>query len=145
MAEQKKSKVLSCDFQREWTGQYGTAYSFLVKFENGDSGQVNFKKKDDTYFQVGKLVDYTIEQTTRPDGVTKDWKIGKVKTDNPYNKGGYKPRGAKSYKAEAVMVAGTNAANVIGMRDDLTEKEYPLYFKAFLKVMYAEIDNLFKE
>ena len=141
MAEQKKSKVLSCEFQREWTGQFGVNYSHLVRFENGDSGQANFKSKGDSYFQVGKVVDYILEQTTRQDGVTKDWKIGKVRTGGFGGFGGGATKGIKEYKAEAVLVAAKIASNASLMKEGVKfDDVYPIMEKK----LFDRLTEVFK-
>ena len=141
MAE-KKSKVTKYEFIKEWTGTYGTSYTFLVGFENGDSGQVNFKSKDDKYFQMGKMVDYVIEQVPRKnDPLVKDKKISKPKTGNPFGGGGVSPKGIKEYKAEAVLVAAKIAYNASIMKEGVTfDKVYPVVEKK----LFDRLTEIFK-
>jgi len=139
-AEQKKSKVLSNAFNRTWDWQGNTMYSHNIKFENGDSGQANFKTQNDTYFQVGKEVEYGIEGTPRKDDpLQTNWKISKPKKPFTQGGGGAAPKGIKEYKAEVVLVAMKNAAQVIAIRDDLTDKDFKQYLKAFISAGVAEL------
>jgi hypothetical protein len=139
--ESKRSKVVSFEFTREWDGKFGKVYYHHVKFENGDAGDIGLKKKDDnSYFTEGKEVDYTIEQTTRTDGVTKDWKIGKPQTQFGGG-GGVTPKGKKEYKVEAAFTSAKIAAGLVGLED--MEKFKDEYKKVY-GVLSKHIDNIYR-
>jgi hypothetical protein len=139
--ESKRSKVVSFEFTREWDGKFGKVYYHHVKFENGDAGDIGLKKKDDnSYFTVGKEVDYTIEETTRTDGVTKDKKIGKPQTQFGGG-GGVAPKGKKEYKAEAALVSAKIASDATVMDK---EKNFEDEYKKVYTILSKHIDNIYK-
>mgnify|MGYP001366553374 CR=1 FL=1 len=44
-----------------WEGKYGKFYDFTIEFENGDKGEISFKKSDQTY-PAGKMYSYEKEE-----------------------------------------------------------------------------------
>lgn len=122
-------------------------FQHFVEMEDGLKGIWGTEDKEAKALVVGKEIEYELFVWTSTDGSETGTKsinfLSFPKT--PYSKGGgFKPKGAQGYKADAIMVAATNAANTIAMKDSLTEKDFPIYLKAYLKVMYIEIENLFK-
>jgi hypothetical protein len=145
MAEQKRSKVTSYEFNREFTfnnqqGQPMTLFSFVVGMENGDKGEFVASKKDDAYFAVGREVQYTIEEKTRQDGLSKYFKIKKVTT--PYSGGGKRyGKTTNDYKADAIRAAYQAATQFVAVKE-LDVSDIEKYFKAGINMMYKEIDKL---
>ena len=60
MKQTKESKCISCEFKKEKNSDYGILYQWFSKFENGDEGFTNTKKKEEP-FVVGGMVKYEIE------------------------------------------------------------------------------------
>lgn len=97
---------------------------------------------------VGKEIDIIPSKWESDDGTMVFHNASIVKTDSPYRGGGGAapaPKGVKQYKAECIAVAAANAASTIAMKDDLSEKDFGVYLKAYLNPMYAELDKLFGE
>ena len=70
----KVAKVDVVTFKKEFTSQYGTLYSFEVKFNNGDTGFYNSKTKEQNKFIVGTEVEYEIETKSNDRG---SWNVVK--------------------------------------------------------------------
>ena len=121
-------------------------YKHLVEMEDGAKGVCGTKDTAASAWPVGKEVDYSVYTWTSEDGTQSQDYFSLIRTDNPYQKRGFgsAAKGEKEYKAEAVLIASRNAAQSIAMREDLTEKEYPSYFKAYLLPMWAEIETIWK-
>jgi len=64
----KTAKVDLVTFKKDFTSQYGTFYSFEVKFNNGDTGFYNSKTKDQSKFIVGVEAEYELETKTNDKG-----------------------------------------------------------------------------
>ena len=125
----KQSTVTSNDFKREWQWEGKTFYTFIISFANGDRGEVSVKSKEDSYFSVGKNVDYTIEEKLiNNDPLQKYNKIGKPKQSFG---GGSAPKELKEYKAEVVLVAMKCAAQAIVVDERLTLKDFKRYTQTF--------------
>lgn len=60
--EQKKATVKSAVYKKSINTQYGESYIFDITMDNGDSGQYFSKTQDQSKFQQGKEVEYTIEK-----------------------------------------------------------------------------------
>ena len=60
MKQTKESKCTFCEFKKEKNSDYGILYQWFSKFENGDEGFTNTKKKEEP-FVVGGMVKYEIE------------------------------------------------------------------------------------
>jgi len=144
MAEQKKSKVVSNEFKSDWEWQGNKMYTHLIKFENGDVGQCNFKTQNDAYFQIDKEVDYGIEKVPRKNyPLTKDWKISKPKKEfGGFGGGGsVAPKGIKEYKAEAVLIAAKIASNASLVKEGVTfDQVYPVMEKK----LWDRLNEIFK-
>lgn len=143
MGEIKKSKVTELK-------SFGEQDKFqnwrhFVKFENGDGGFCSTKDPEGATYAVGKEVEYEYEKREKQDKSGTYHVVKKVKQQNsPYGfQAPPKGRGAKDYKCDAVLTASTNAANTVAIKEGLTEKDFPLYFKAFLNPMLAEIDKIY--
>jgi hypothetical protein len=143
MAETKTSKVK--ELKSFGTQDDHGNWSHVVKFENGDSGFCKTKDQTGTAFAVGTEMEYTIEQRSKKDGSGTYFTVKKAyKEKSPYGfQGAAKGRDVKDYKCEAVMIAATNAANTISIREALSEKDFPAYFKAYLGPMMVEIDRIY--
>ena len=125
----KQSTVTSNEYKKEWQWEGKTFYTFIISFANGDRGEVSVKSKEDSYFSVGKNVDYTIkEKLINNDPLQKYNKIGKPAKGFG---GGSTPKSLKEYKAEVVLVAMKCAAQAIVVDDKLTLKDFKQYLKAF--------------
>jgi hypothetical protein len=56
----KKSTVTDIQSKKPWDSEkYGRMYQFLITMENGDEGEYTSKKENQTFFEVGKEVQYT--------------------------------------------------------------------------------------
>ena len=86
----KTSKVTKAEFKKEFDSNYGKLYSFLVEFENGDSGFYNSKNKDNPKFTVGKEADYTVEEKQGNKGSYNIIKPVKKDFTTTYDKGSSK-------------------------------------------------------
>lgn len=141
----KTSKVTELKHM-EGTDNYGN-YSHIVKFENGDGGFCRTKDPDGKAYAVGVEVEYDIEERMKKDGVSKYFVIKKVRPQqSPYGQAPVaKGRGVKDYKAEAIMIACSNAANVVAIKDGVSETDFPAYFKAFLNPMFKELEQVYAE
>lgn len=62
---EKTSKIKSCRFVSEWTGQNGVVYYHEIELENGDKGQIGTKDRLPDKIAVGQELTYTIESTPR--------------------------------------------------------------------------------
>lgn len=62
--ETKKSIVRQAIYQKSYTGKYGEGHIFEITLDNGDKGQYFGKTKEQSIFQTGKEIEYTIEQKT---------------------------------------------------------------------------------
>ena len=62
---EKTSKIKSCRFVSEWTGQNGVVYYHEIELENSDKGQIGTKERMPDKLNVGNELTYTIESTTR--------------------------------------------------------------------------------
>ena len=60
MKQEKESKCVSCEFKKEKNSDYGILYQWFTKFENGDDGFTNTKKKEHPFI-VGKAGKYEFE------------------------------------------------------------------------------------
>lgn len=81
----KVAKVDVVTFKKEFTSQYGTLYSFEVKFNNGDTGFYNSKTKDQSKFVIGTEVEYEIETKSNDKG---SWSVVKpVAAQKPFGGG----------------------------------------------------------
>jgi hypothetical protein len=66
--ETKLSKVKSVQASGGYTGQYGEMYQFIVTFTNEDSGTFTTKAENQSKFEIGKEVSYTIESKQGKNG-----------------------------------------------------------------------------
>src|SRR6056297_1195473 len=111
-------------------------YKHSVVMSDGAKGTCSTKDQQASSWPVGEEVKYKIRRWTSPDGTKSRDYFSLVRPDGPYKKGGFSgglsSKGEKEYKAEAVLVAGRNAAQTVSLREDLTEKDYHAYLKAFL-------------
>jgi beta-lactam-binding protein with PASTA domain len=124
-------------------------WKHFVEFENGDGGFCSTKDPEGSNYAVGKEVEYEYEKREKKDKSGTYHIVKKVKQQNsPY---GFqapvqaKGRDAKDYKCEAVMNAASNAANTIAVKEGISEKDFPAYFKAYLNPMLAEIDKIYAQ
>lgn len=62
---EKTSKIKSCRFVSEWTGQNGVVYYHEIELDNGDKGQIGTKERMPDKLNIGSELTYTIESTTR--------------------------------------------------------------------------------
>lgn len=62
---EKTSKIKSCRFVSEWTGQNGVVYYHEIELENNDKGQIGTKERLPDKIAVGQELTYTIESTSR--------------------------------------------------------------------------------
>lgn len=136
----KTSKVTELKHM-EGTDNYGN-YSHIVKFENGDGGFCRTKDPEGKAYSVGNNVEYEIEERTKKDGVSKYNVIKRVKPQQSPYANVPKKKSADDYKAEAILVAATNTANIIAVRQDLSDADIPKYFNAFQSQMYKALDQL---
>lgn len=65
--EQKKAKLISCTFAREWAGPKGQIYYFNLEWDNGDKGEMSTNriketgnKRYQTKFVIGSEQEYTV-------------------------------------------------------------------------------------
>lgn len=139
--QQKKSKVVSCDFTKEYDGKFGKVYYHVIKFENGDVGEAGFKSMSNDYFTPNRVVDYVIYKTTRSDGITKDTRI--AKPNSPYEKkaGGF-TKSAKTFKMEAVSQAMGHAVDAAAINPEGDISLIPGYFDKFYEAMAKKIDAI---
>jgi len=62
---EKTSRIKSCRFVSEWTGQNGVVYYHEIELDNGDKGQIGTKERMPDKLNIGNELTYTIESTTR--------------------------------------------------------------------------------
>lgn len=119
-------------------------YKHFVKMDNGDRGTCYTKDKEGSKWAKGTEVEYTIATShEESDPSSTSAFLSLKRKDFPLKGGSGYGRGAKDYKSEAVMIAASNAANTIAVKDTLSEKDFPAYFKAFLNPMLKEIDDIY--
>lgn len=58
---EKRSKVKSSVFKKEWSGNKGPMYDHIIEFENGDRGVYQVNLRDQEIFKVGVEMDYGYE------------------------------------------------------------------------------------
>ena len=92
--EVKKGKVASKEFSKDFKNDYGTFYSFIIKFEGSDESHgYTSKNKDTDKFKVGEEAEYTEEVKTykKKDGTDASFKVIKPYVENKgfSGKGGY--------------------------------------------------------
>ena len=75
---EKNSKINSIEPKGDFETSYGKMYSFHIKFENEDEGQIN-AKTEEPKFKVGEEMTYTL--------TTSDWG-NKIKRVSTFNSGG---------------------------------------------------------
>jgi hypothetical protein len=130
--------VIFSQFIKSWEYNNTEYHTFMLKFDNGDSGEVNVRDKNDPYFEMGKEVEYVAYEQVRKDGTTRDKRIGKPDT---YPRGGNSYiDSAKNAKYQAVISAMDYASNAMFVMEGVGAKDIPAYFKAFLNPMLLEID-----
>jgi len=122
----KTAKVDVVTFKKEFTSQYGTLYSFEVKFNNGDTGLYNSKTKDQNKFIVGTEVEYEIETKTSDRG---SWNVVKpVMAQKQFGGGGFgkaAPKNENSIIAQSIIKASVEliCAGKIDIKDLLPTAE----------------------
>lgn len=93
--QNKTSKVLKCEFKKNWTGKDGrTNYDYQIDLENGESA---------VYSSFGKEINLTGQEITYAlfdNGWGK-----KIRLVNNYQKPGAKPKNEKSISAQSAMKA----------------------------------------
>ncbi len=122
----KTAKVDVVTFKKEFTSQYGTLYSFEVKFNNGDTGLYNSKTKEQSKFIVGVEVEYELETKTNDRG---SWNVVKpVMAQKPFAGGGFgkaAPKNENSIIAQSSIKASVEliCAGKIDIKDLLPTAE----------------------
>lgn len=86
---------------RQEADQYGN-YTFTVTMDNNDCGYARSKDQNNSYFAVGREVEYTIEQRQGKNGAF--YSISRPKT-NFQGKGGYVPKTPEQIKLETRLNA----------------------------------------
>jgi hypothetical protein len=115
----KTAKVDVVTFKKEFTSQYGTLYSFEVKFNNGDTGLYNSKTKEQSKFIVGVDAEYELETKTNDRG---SWNVIKpVVAQKPFSGGFGKaaPKNENSIIAQSSIKASVElvCAGIIEVKD----------------------------
>lgn len=132
---EKKGKVTSANFKKDWTGKFGTMYDHNIEFANGDKGVYTSKKKDQDTFKVGEEVAYTIETVER-----NGYKNDVIK---PVEKGGFGARGfaPKNYKADFISFAASYA------KDLMVAGKLPdgMKFEATFNMIYGVMEKKLNE
>lgn len=121
----KTAKVDVVTFKKEFTSQYGTLFSFEVKFNNGDTGLYNSKTKEQSKFIVGVEVEYELETKTNDRG---SWNVVKpVVAQKSFGGGGFKaaPKNENSIIAQSSIKASVEliCAGKIDIKDLLPTAE----------------------
>jgi hypothetical protein len=86
--ETKLSKVKAVQPSGGYTGQYGEMYQFIITMENNDCGTFTTKAENQTKFEIGKEVNYTIESKQGKNGSY--FAIKPATTDGTKNEWGYR-------------------------------------------------------
>jgi hypothetical protein len=136
-----KPIVYNEEHQKDQRGNY----KHKVTMDNGDVGTCNTKDKEASAWKEGSEVKYTLKQWTSDDGTQKSFFLQLVRDNPGFAKGGAAVKGSKEYKCEAIMVAASNAASSVAMKDNCDENHFKVYFQAYLKPMYEEIDKLYAQ
>ena len=144
---QKRGKITKVKRFSDTPNENGF-FTFLVEFENGDSGYRSLKEQEDPYFVEGSEVDYMIEEREKKDKSGTYFTIKKPKKKFEFGKG-WQPKGAKEYKAEMVSMAlkySYETANLSRAEgEELDPKQIRGYFEAFIKMGWEKIDSLFSD
>jgi hypothetical protein len=61
---EKTSTPISIEWNHEWDGSHGKVHDFDIEFEDGTVGQFSTTKKEQTKFEIGKEVKYSITDRT---------------------------------------------------------------------------------
>lgn len=147
--EEKKGTVVELSpFTDRNTGEHLTSsngnFKQIVKIDNGDRGVCFTKDKEGSKWAKGTAVEYIIKTSHLEGDPAKTSAFLSLKpTAPPFKAGSGYGRSSKDYKSEAVMIASSNAANTIAVKETLSEKDFPAYFKAYLLPMLKEIDEIY--
>ena len=98
---ERKSKVKSVAFKKEWKGNEGPMFDHTIEFENGDKGTYQVNLKDQDTFKVGVEMEYGFE--VKKKGRFLDTWITPVKSKNGV--GGFKKGYDKNYRADHISYA----------------------------------------
>ena len=116
--ETKLSKVKAVQPSGGYTGQYGEMYQFIITMENNDCGTFTTKAENQTKFEIGKEVNYTIESKQGKNGSY--FAIKPATTDGTKNEWGY--------KLEALQLAVQNSSTGASIQSIVERaKEFEYY------------------
>ena len=134
------------DLQR--TDNYGN-HSFIVSFENGDSGFMNSKEKVSTYFVVGRSVEYDVDEKPKKDGSGTYTTIKRPKKDFAPGGGGgskWQPKTKKEYLSDAISFFSRYATDVlIAQKKEVTVDTLKPLVYAYFEVAKPLFDKLHGE
>ena len=129
----KTSKVLVCNFNRTFQGQYGEMFVYQVIFENGDTGEYNSKSSSQDKFIVGQEANYELI----PPANSKH--APKIKPVNPEYQGkqgggfkGLSPAQTTSIERQSALKAAVEFAGYyISKGDKISPKDVRTFAIAF--------------
>lgn len=137
--ETKNGKVVSANFKKEWSGQYGTMFDHDVEFADGTKGVYTSKKKDQDTFKVGAELPYTLEVKER-----NGYKNNVIKPVSE-NKGGFggKTFAPKNYKADFISFAASYSKDLV-VAGKAEIKDFRKIFSTMYDVMAEKLDEVNK-
>ena len=107
-----------------WENQYGKNYFYQIEMDNGDKGQYMSRSDSQSYFEVGKEVDYEYQEINEndPQGNPKPNRIKPVNVQRKGFQRGYKkqPQNNKSF---ALSYAKDIAVAHIGQGKDFKAQQ----------------------
>ena len=116
--ETKLSKVKAVQPSGGYTSQYGEMYQFIITMENNDCGTFTTKAENQTKFEIGKEVNYTIESKQGKNGSS--FAIKPATTDGTKNEWGY--------RLEALQLAVQNSSTGASIQSIVERaKEFEYY------------------
>jgi hypothetical protein len=139
--ETKKSKVLACAFNQEFTYEGKTYYKYFINFANGDFGFCTVAVKADP-FTVNEEVDYTIE----PGKKAGEFKIRKVKAEGGGGKSPFsKPVKLKrDYMSEALFFDTSYVKDMV-ISGHVDIKDFIPLVQKLLEFSESKIKSYFEE
>lgn len=134
---EKKSKVKSASFKKEWKGREGTMFDHNIEFENGDKGVYQSNQKEQTTFKQGEEVDYSIVSRLR-NGFT-DIVIKPAFKNR--SGGNFKKSYEKNYKADFISFAASYTKDLV-VAGKVELKQFRKTFQTMYDVMEGQLNKV---